>query len=542
MKFFRCIIVLIISIKVSCLYAYTQVDSLIQVLPALPDSEEKVDVSVQLAHLLAETDYDRAIYYGQSALELAQSINHGLGVSRAYHVLAYTNYYANNYDRAMQLFFNKLSIDDSLGFKEGMVNTYNFIGNIQYRVKDYDKAHEYYKKGLEISLEVNYLNGIGNIYTNLGNIYKALNQPEKAEEYYFLAMSYHEKINDIYDIIITNNNLGNLYYMKFNNSNAWNYFKKALNDLPKIRNVDVYVLVYNNVGDFYLWKNKIDSAFYYLNKGLKLAKAYSLHVYEKDISQSLSIIYKGNGNFKKAFQYQSRYQVLNDSIFNSENTAKIALIEAEFRHQQEQNLKKIENLQAQKRIKTRFWIAAIFSIILIAGILIFIVYHRSKLKRAQIIEEKLTSEQKNLQHLLELRNKEIVIITMNLYERNELINHVIKKLYSITPYLKKINLPVIENIISELKNHYHENIIREFEMRFKKVHTNFYKQLNNSFPGLTSNELRLCAFLKMNMSTKDIASLTHQSINSIEVARTRLRKKLNLNNTDKDLVSFLSNI
>ncbi|MCD4747537.1 MAG: hypothetical protein K8R58_14675, partial [Bacteroidales bacterium] len=65
---------------------------------------------------------------------------------------------------------------------------------------------------------------------------------------------------------------------------------------------------------------------------------------------------------------------------------------------------------------------------------------------------------------------------------------------------------------------------------------------NNKFPDLTANEKKLCAFLRLNMTTKDISAITHQTSNSIEVARTRLRKKLNLSNKDINLVTFISQI
>jgi DNA-binding CsgD family transcriptional regulator len=61
------------------------------------------------------------------------------------------------------------------------------------------------------------------------------------------------------------------------------------------------------------------------------------------------------------------------------------------------------------------------------------------------------------------------------------------------------------------------------------------------FPTLTLNERRLCAFLKLQMTTKEIASLTGQSIRAVELARTRLRKKLQLTNSEINLYDFILN-
>ena len=81
----------------------------------------------------------------------------------------------------------------------------------------------------------------------------------------------------------------------------------------------------------------------------------------------------------------------------------------------------------------------------------------------------------------------------------------------------------------------------EFELLFQKVHSSFYENLNESFPNLTANERRLCAFLKLNMSNKDIANITFQSEEALKKARLRLRQKLGIDR-DTNLVIYLQNI
>jgi len=79
-------------------------------------------------------------------------------------------------------------------------------------------------------------------------------------------------------------------------------------------------------------------------------------------------------------------------------------------------------------------------------------------------------------------------------------------------------------------------------MRFKQVHVEFYKNLIDKYPELTSGELRLCAFLRLNLSTKEIAQLTGQNIKALEMARFRLRKKMGIADSDTNLVVYLSGI
>jgi len=83
---------------------------------------------------------------------------------------------------------------------------------------------------------------------------------------------------------------------------------------------------------------------------------------------------------------------------------------------------------------------------------------------------------------------------------------------------------------------------KEFELRFNQLHSDFYNTLRRLYPDLSPADEKLCAFLRLNMSSKEIAAITRQSVKSVEVARARLRKKLNLTNTASNLVTHLSNL
>lgn len=74
---------------------------------------------------------------------------------------------------------------------------------------------------------------------------------------------------------------------------------------------------------------------------------------------------------------------------------------------------------------------------------------------------------------------------------------------------------------------------------FEQVHPSFYKNIEEKCPDLTIKEKRLCAFLRLGLSTKDIASITFTEVRSVESARNRLRKKLDIA-SDESLIEFLS--
>ena len=147
-------------------------------------------------------------------------------------------------------------------------------------------------------------------------------------------------------------------------------------------------------------------------------------------------------------------------------------------------------------------------------------------------------EKVHLNEDLEFRNKELTTHVMYLLKKNEFLISISEKLVEIQDSLgPEAGKPILD-IVKELRSNVDSTVWEEFEVRFQQVHQNFYHKLNEAFPGLTPNEKKLCAFLHLNMTTKDISAITFQSPKSIQVARTRLRKRLGIDR-DENLVSFL---
>jgi DNA-binding CsgD family transcriptional regulator len=124
-----------------------------------------------------------------------------------------------------------------------------------------------------------------------------------------------------------------------------------------------------------------------------------------------------------------------------------------------------------------------------------------------------------------------------------MLSDISKKLVEIGKGAKKEETKeAITKINRELRNSADDKMLKEFTLRFQEVHKDFYESLLLKFPELTPNELKLCAFLRLNMSTKEISELTGQRILTIDHARYRLRKKLGISNSEVNLIAFLHQI
>jgi DNA-binding response OmpR family regulator/DNA-binding CsgD family transcriptional regulator len=170
---------------------------------------------------------------------------------------------------------------------------------------------------------------------------------------------------------------------------------------------------------------------------------------------------------------------------------------------------------------------------------------RKMIEQQEIInqqEKDLTEKEKKLLELdLEHHQKQLTMQTVNMVQNNEFLQSVLSDLRTILPFTGNEGKTVINSLEFRINDKSNEHIWKEFEFCFEKVYHDFYKNLNEKISDLSVREQRLCAFLKMNMSTKEIAAITFQTPNSIDVAKHRLRKKAGLEN-DEEFNTFLLNL
>ncbi len=149
---------------------------------------------------------------------------------------------------------------------------------------------------------------------------------------------------------------------------------------------------------------------------------------------------------------------------------------------------------------------------------------------------------KNLRSEIAFKNSELASATMHLVQKGEI-------LMKIKSDLSEIAKKVPEDLTRDIKRIERkiESDVRldknweRFEKHFDQVHQNFFKRLRANFSDLTPKDQKLCAYLRMNLTTKEIAPLLNISVRGVEISRYRLRKKLNLE-SDTNLVSFIMEV
>ncbi|MCC5919561.1 MAG: two component regulator three y domain-containing protein [Cyclobacteriaceae bacterium] len=189
------------------------------------------------------------------------------------------------------------------------------------------------------------------------------------------------------------------------------------------------------------------------------------------------------------------------------------------------------------------------SLLLIVGLMVFVSFearYRRKTVRITQAKEKeinakeleLKSSEKEIERLksdklqaeIEAKNKELATSTMHLINKNGFINSVKSSLNVITKKSKNEEVKAeIHKIIKNIdKNIASDHDWEQFEVHFDQVHGDFARRLKEAYPDLSPQEMKLSAYLRLNLSTKEIAYLLNISTRGVEIARYRLRKKLGL--------------
>jgi hypothetical protein len=147
------------------------------------------------------------------------------------------------------------------------------------------------------------------------------------------------------------------------------------------------------------------------------------------------------------------------------------------------------------------------------------------------IEKRYKAElaQKELESKIELKNRELVYQAIQLSAKGEAILSVKEKIKNLH-LSKDVNNPILNEL--KANDSANKNLWKEFELHFNETHPGFYKTLIEKYPQLTQSEIKLCAFLKLNLNTKDISMITQRTPHSIEAMRSRIRQKMKLDRND----------
>ncbi len=460
-------------------------------------------------------------------------------------------------------------------------------GNIYLAQNKYLDAQTTYLKSLEIAEREGFADLVAHINNNLGVIYLDVEDFDDATRYFKTAISAFESEGDFFNAAVSKANVFSIMAIQGESQTAINGYLDLISYFLKVKSWEYVAHGYNEVAGVYFAQGKQMQAEEFVNLALATVrsnidsfKGPSSFYRASVLTRSSAIAFK-KGDFDKAlksarlgFAIAEKQSYLKFSFENAEILQRIfidrqeldsalyyslAFIQYYTDYESDRDTKQITQLRMQQEFdamerdrelrllkskaenerKEILYLSALIVVILF-GAIVVIQYKNQKIKTDREILRRQNSEleKERLKDELSFKNKELATNMMYLLEKNEFIGSLVDKLVEIRERANKGNMELVQGIIGELKRNSSQGIWEEFEMRFKNVHSEFYNSLQTQYPDLTPNEVRLCAFLRLNMSTKEISAITHQSVKSINMARFRLRKKLNIDQ-DENLIAHM---
>jgi len=465
-----------------------------------------------------DSNLKMAMEYVQKSLKLSENLDYKTETAYAYNLLGLIFLDLNDYENSSKYLFKSLKIFEKLTDENGLATIYGNIGKYNLTLNNLEKAKYYFYTSTFYAQKSNNLIELKKQYNNLGIIYSDLQIIDSAIFFINKAMEINKKINDKKGIALNLMNIGVIKLRENNLEETLPLFKEALTMFKELDDSLQISKIYLNIGYYYYFVKDLPKSIKYLDSCYNISFTSKQFEILGNCSWLLKTIYLSQNDTVKAYKYLETENIALDSIYRNKNQTIIDNYEIQYIYEK----KEYELIIKQKTTKI-----VLISIILVSILGIIILY--SLLSRNKIKSKLVKLQKDKLESELNLKNKEISIIILALIKKKELIAEITKKMLNLYKSMKNDESKnYILSIVNDLKLIDNNDMLDEFSIRFNEIHAGFYEKLYKKFPNLTQNELKLCAYLRLNMSTKEISNITNQSTATIDQARYRLRKKLQL--------------
>ncbi|MCJ8290725.1 MAG: hypothetical protein HRT58_13755 [Crocinitomicaceae bacterium] len=523
--------------------------------------EERSDMNRILAYrgitanFLGERNYQKADSLLQLALLIAQKNEYFDQVSALKQLMGVNEFYqhkfadaAVDYLEAMRL-AKKYEPSRVEWIRESLIGVYIKANLLDLAMDELRYMKEFYTKTGNKLFE-------GYYHLKRGEIYGIKKSYRRAIEEYKKAIPPLESCQHTVGISHANLNAATIFGELGELENMMIYGDRAFDLADKTQDLQIIAYCYHLRGNAAFLQGKLDVASGYLEESFQLAAKIQEFDLMRDVLELKYQIEEKRNNVEASFRLYKQFIQIKDSLLDMENSSKVEgiilrntleIMEKD-RGLKITELKRAKIDRGQIRVKLRLvWtVAILFTLVL----LITYFFRLSKLKRSKELAlknesiqkikgdvatlklEKAEILQKQLKNELSYKNNRVKSLAQSLNKKNELLNELTNE--SLLQQDKKL----IKKVKSILGSEEERKLLNT---EIDEIDSNFHVILKEKFPELTGNDLKLVSMLKIGLSSKEIAAILSISSSSVDVARSRLRKKMELG-LDQNLTVFLNGV
>lgn len=494
----------------------------------------------------------KAIDYANSAKEKAVVLNDSSLLFDTNVLLGSVFSMNGNYDLALEAY---LDAENYLDYYDlGQLADFNLhMASMYFNLENAYKSHVFNDLAYNLYEDIHDSTGMAWCLNLRGLIYAHEQDYHKAQMVMDSSLHIHKSMNNEDGVFIVVNNLSAIPGDELQKISK---LKEVIAYNEKHKNKWTLAENFNNMGLLYIHTGDLETAKLYLKKARWLADSLHANVIKRDNLLYASQIAVQENKYKEAYQNHLEIMKIN-KLINSVDRVRQIEDDAYNRKQwvHLQNLEKKDYaLKVAQREKLNLFVSAV--LLLVVVILAIRMYHMRKINR--LISHAENESQKKLQLRKELEQKEDVI-----HNQNEILNLSKKEMTDLVYFIKSKD-KLLDNVIQMLQEAQKKSVedpkmkikstialiknFREKELKtdlfINEINKNeeaFLERLKQAHEDLSKNEVVLATLLRIGLSSKEIALLIDSNPKTVNMARYRLRKKLNLE-TDDNLVSYFESL
>ncbi|MBN2747678.1 MAG: hypothetical protein JXR34_13205 [Bacteroidales bacterium] len=504
----------------------------------------------------------KRLQLSRAMLDVAKQLNAPKYLGRAYYELGYSYEIIGENDKAIESCLTALKYLNEAQDTHFIAVTYNEIGLI-YTSGNQDwkqyKAIDYFKKFLELQQLRKDTAEIAGAISNIGFSYINMNKWDSALYFNRIALDLRLKINQERTIPISLGNVGLSLYHHGKIDSALRLYNQAVVYYEKQKNYWGLFEVLTNISNVYYQKGDLVNVEKILVRKQKLADEIESKSLERLMYYAWYDYHKRLENYSLAVEYFEKYHDMTDSIRGEHIEERIATLETVYEVEKRENeIQLLKQEQVNRKQRSRFAIITmILAMVGLALLIVFLIVKRRKdaeihkqkeivferekdLAKSEIEKSRLKEQELNIQ--LEYKSKQLTSHALNMMKKNQFLQVLESDISSIGKkagdevkgQLRSLNMSVKRMNKSDKD----WELFRNY---FEEVNVGFYENLNKKLPGLSTNDYRICALIRLNMNIKESAAVLNISPESVKTARHRLRKKLDLA-PETDLHEFIQGV
>ena len=366
---------------------------------------------------------------------------------------------------------------DGRGDKRAVVMVYNNLGAIYRKVNLLDSALYVYGEARKLLITLNNSFLLAQNTLNMGNVYEQKGDLDQAETAFLRCLQLSESSKLQYGVLLSTLNLGNLYRLK--------------KDFPRSKD--------------------------WLNRALQLSNNMGL-VREKGlVLERLSWLARDTNNFEEAYAQSVQAAAIQDSLASESVKKEVQALQEKFENENSEN--EVLSLKTKNQQATLGLLAAGIGILLLVTFILYVLYRQKRLLAQKLLAE---SEREVLSKAIQVKDMELTAQALQLLQIKKRMEESAEDADG-TSEEKKERFPARESF---------DLLLQDFENRISTSNEDFYQKLLRAYPELKPSELKLCSYLRLNLSTKELAEILNKSSRTIENTRFSIRKKMGLGPED----------